>query len=55
MIKKIYKLMKNKGKNNNWTEIKEKAIKDCEKYFTSEANVGHLIKFVKQKMENQHH
>lgn len=34
-IKKIYRIMKNKESYNNFKEIKERAMKDCEKYFNS--------------------
>jgi len=47
-MKSRCKAYKNCGQK--YKELREKAIQDCEKFFHGEANVGNLIKFVKQKV-----
>lgn len=52
-IRKIYRVMKMKMKSvrGGVGEIRSRVLSDCEKHFSGEANVGTLIRFIKQKME----
>jgi hypothetical protein len=54
LIRKIYRIMKKKGRHVSLSEIRERAINDCEKFFNCETNVGSLIRFIKHKMETPH-
>jgi hypothetical protein len=53
LIRKIYRMMKLRRGVRNWEQIKERAMQDCEQYFGEGANVGHLIRFVKQQSEGE--
>ena len=51
LIKKIYRIMKGSGKYGDFGEMRERAMRQCQKYFNGEASVGHLVRFIKQRME----
>lgn len=51
LIKKIYRIMKNREGLKDFGEMREKAVRECEKYLNGETNVANLIRFVKQRMD----
>lgn len=51
LVKKIYKIMKNKNRHWSQSEVRQKALNECEKFFSCETNVGSLIRFIKHKMD----
>lgn len=51
LIRKVYRLARRRGGLDSARQTKEGVLRDCEQYFNSEANVGALIRFVKQRMQ----
>ena len=51
LIKKIYRIIKNKEGLKDFGEMRAKAVRECEKYLNGETNVANLIRFVKQRMD----
>jgi len=53
LIKKIYGLMKGSGRLGDFGEMRERAVRECEKYFNGETTVGNLVRFIKQRTGNR--
>jgi hypothetical protein len=51
LIRRIYKIIKNKYPQRSARENREMAVKDCEKILNHEINVTGLVKFIRNKME----